>query len=118
MAVNVHIAASTLTGAGYALAVATSVRIGLNLSMQLSALAGRAAGTAAGVVATYGLVQKAADSAHRLHVQYPAYYSVLYMQQLEMMNFLIESVFERAGALEAQWSSDSSIANIITRMIR
>ncbi|MEG0101998.1 MAG: hypothetical protein RSA84_17145 [Acinetobacter sp.] len=118
MAVNVHIAASTLTGAGYALAVATSVRIGLHLSMQLSALTGRAAGTAAGVVATYGLVQKAADSARRLHVQYPAYYSALYMQQLEMMYFLIEPVFERAGALEAQWSSDSGIANIITRMIR
>jgi hypothetical protein len=29
MAVNVHIAASTLTGAGYALTAATSVRIGL-----------------------------------------------------------------------------------------
>lgn len=118
MAVNVHIAASTLTGAGYALAVATSVRIGLNLSMQLSALTGRTAGTAAGIVATYGLVQKAADSARRLLVQYPAYYSALYMQQLEMMYFLIEPVFERAGALEAQWSSDSGIANIITRMVR
>ncbi|MDW8844983.1 hypothetical protein SD961_03590 [Erwinia sp. MMLR14_017] len=118
MAVNVHIAASTLTGAGYALAGATSVRIGLNLSMQLSALTGRAAGTAAGVVATYGLVQKAADSARRLYVQYPAYYSALYMQQLEMMYFLIELLFERAGALEAQWSSDSGIANIINRMIR
>ena len=111
MAVNVHIAASTLTGAGYALAVATSIRIGLNLSMQLSALT-------AGVLATYGLVQKAADSAHRLHVQYPAYYSALYMQQLEMMYFLIEPLFERAGAFEAQWVSDSGIANIITRMIR
>ena len=118
MAVNIHIAASTLTGAGYALAVATSVRIGLSLSMQLSALTGRTAGTVAGVVATYGLVQKAADSAHRLNVQYPAYYSALYMQQLEMMYFLIEPVFERAGALKAPWSSDSGIANIITRMIR
>ena len=108
MAVNVHIASSTLTGAGYALAVATSVRIGLHLSMQLSAL----------TVATYGLVQKAADSARRLHVQYPAYYSALYMQQLDMMYFLIEPVFERAGAIEAQWSSDSGIAHIITRMIR
>lgn len=118
MAVNVHIAASTLTGAGYALAVATSVRIGLNMSMQLSALTGRAAGTVAGVVATYGLIQKAADCAHRLHIQYPAYYSALHMQQLEMMYFLIEPVFERAGAFEAQWSSDSGIASIITRMIR
>lgn len=118
MAVNIHIAASTLTSAGYALAVATSVRIGLNLSVQLSALRGRAAGIAAGIMATYGLVQKAADSAHRLHVQYPAYYSALYMQQLEMMYFLIEPVFEHAGALDASRSSDSGIANIITRMIR
>jgi hypothetical protein len=55
-------------------------------------------------------VQKAADSAHRLHVQYPAYYSALYMQQLEMMYFLIEPLFERAGAFEAQWVSDSGIA--------
>ncbi len=118
MAVNVHIAASTLTSAGYALAVATSVRIGLNLSVQLSGITGRASGTTVGVVATYGLVQKAADSAHRLQVRYPAYYSALYMQELEMMYFLVEPVFERAGALEAQWSSDSGIANIITRMIR
>ncbi|SFR15225.1 hypothetical protein SAMN04487773_3538 [Enterobacter sp. kpr-6] len=118
MGVNIHIAASTLTSAGYALAVATSVRIGLNLSVQLSALTGRVSGTVAGVVATYGLVQKAANSAHRLYVQYPAYYSALYMQQLEMMYFLIEPVFERAGAMEAQWSSDSDIANIINRMIR
>lgn len=117
MAVNVHIAASSLTGAGYALAVATSVRIGLNLSVQLSSLTGRAAGTVAGVVTTYGLVQKAADSAHRLSVRYPAYYAALYAQELEMMYFLIEPVFERAGALEAQWS-DSNIASIITRMIR
>lgn len=40
-----------------------------------------------------------------------------HMEQLEMMYFLIEPVFERAGTLEAQWSSDSGIANIITRMI-
>jgi hypothetical protein len=118
MAVNVHIAASSLTGAGYALAVATSVRIGLNLSIQFSALTGRVGGTAVGIVATYGLVQKAADSARRLHVQYPVYYFALYMQQLEMMYFLIEPMFERAGAFEAQWSSDSDITNIITRMIR
>ncbi|MDY0971533.1 hypothetical protein [Siccibacter turicensis] len=118
MAVNVHVAASTLTGAGYALAVATSVRIGLNLNVQLSVLTGRAAGTVAGIVATYGLVQNAADSARRLHLRYPAYYFALYIQQMEMMYFLIEPLFDRAGALDAQWSSDSALANIIARMIR
>lgn len=118
MAVNVHIAASSLTGAGYALAVAASVRIGLNLSIQLSTLTGRAVSTIAGIVSIYGLVQKAADSAQRLHLQYPAYYSALYLQELEMMYFLIEPVFDRAGALAAQWSSDSGIVDIIIRMIR
>lgn len=118
MAVNVHIAASSLTGAGYALAVATAVRMGLNLSVQLSALAGRGSATVAGLVAAYGIVQKAADSAHRLNVQHPSYYSALYTQELEMMYFLLEPTFEKAGAFDAEWSSESGIANIITRMIR
>lgn len=48
MAVNVHIVASSLTNAGFALATASAVAI-------------------------YGIVQKAADSAHRLHISYPAY---------------------------------------------
>ncbi|MDY0921860.1 hypothetical protein [Leclercia sp. CFBP8987] len=118
MAVNIHIAASSLTGAGFALAVATTVRMGLNLSVQLSALTGRAVGTIATLVVAYGIVQKAADSANRLHVQHPSYYAALYVQELEMMYFLLEPVFERAGAFNAQWSSDSNIASIISRMIR
>ena len=118
MAVNIHIAASSLTNAGFALATASFVAAGMNLSLELSALAGRRAGEVVGAIRIYGVVQKAADSAHRLHVQYPAYYSALYMQQLEMMYFLIEPLFERAEAFKAQWASDDDIAAIITRMIR
>lgn len=118
MAVNVHIAASSLTSAGFALAVASAVVIGMNLSLDMSALVGRrTAGVLAGV-GVYGVVQKAADSAHRLRFTYPAYYAALYAQELEMMYFLIEPLFERAEALNAQWASDSGIADIITRMIR
>ncbi|MBW1253962.1 hypothetical protein [Pantoea allii] len=118
MAVNIHIAASSLTNAGFALATASFVAAGMNLSLELSSLAGRRAGEVVGAIGIYGVVQKAADSAHRLHVQYPAYYSALYMQQLEMMYFLIEPLFERAEAFKAQWASDDGIADIITRMIR
>jgi|SRR5471030_1763259 len=118
MAVNIHIAASSLTGAGFSLAVAASVSVGLNLSMEISILTGRTAGTVVGIVTTYGVVQKAADSAQRLSFKYPAYYAALYAQELEMMYFLIEPLFERAGALEAQWASDLDVVNIITRMIR
>ncbi len=118
MAVNIHIAASSLTNAGFALATASFVAAGMNLSLELSALPGRRAGGVVGAIGIYGVVQKAADSAHRLHVQYPAYYSALYMQQLEMMYFLIEPLFQRAEAFKAQWASDDGIADIIARMIR
>ncbi len=118
MAVNVHIAASSLTKAGFILATATSVAIGMNLKLDMSILAGRAAGTVVTVAGLYGIVQKAADSANRLHFIYPAYYASLYAQELEMMYFLIEPLFERTGALQAQQASDVAIADMITRMIR
>ncbi len=118
MAVNVHIAASSLTSAGFTLAVASSVRIGLNLSLEISALAGTWASRGIAAVGIYGVVQKAADSAHRLHIQFPAYYSALYVQGLEMLYFLIEPVFQKAGAIEAQWASNNDIVDIISRMIQ
>ncbi|WP_320726382.1 hypothetical protein [Enterobacter sp. 118C5] len=118
MAVNIHIAASSLTNAGFALATASFVAAGMNLSLELSALAGRRAGQVVGGIGLYGVVQKAADSAHRLHITYPAYYSALYAQELEMLYFLIEPLFQRAEAFKAQWVSDGEIADIITRMVQ
>ena len=118
MAVNVHIAASALTNAGFALAVAASVAMGLNVSLDMSALSGRWANRGIIALGAYGIVQKAADSAYRLHIIYPAFYDALYVKELEMMYFLIEPLFERTGALKAQWASDGDIADIIIRMIR
>jgi len=118
MAVNIHIAASSLTTAGFSLAVATSVCLGMNISLEVSAITGRTVGTLAGVVTMYGVVQKAADAARNLRIDSPAYYAALYVQELEMMYFLIEPVLKRAGAFTAQQASDSGIAEIIKRMIR
>lgn len=118
MAVNIHIAASYLTGHGFALAVAASVSVGMNLSLNMSVFAGGTTKVVVMGAGVYGIVQKAADSANRLRFTYPTYYSALYAQELEMMYFLIEPVFERADALKAQWASDGDIADIITRMIR
>lgn len=118
MTVNVHIAASSLTNTGFALAAASSVAVGMNLSLEISALVGGWTSRGIASVGIYGVVQKAADSAHRLRFTYPAYYAALYAQELEMMYFLIEPLFERAEALKAQWASEGAIADIITRMIR
>lgn len=117
MAVNVHIAASSLTSAGFALAVASAVGMGLNLSLDMSALVGGRSGAALAGIGVYGVVQKAAESARRLHYVYPVYYSALYAKELEMMYFLVEPLFERADAFKKS-ISDESIAEIITRMIR
>ncbi|MGK3141670.1 hypothetical protein [Pantoea sp. C2G6] len=117
MTVNIHIAASSLTSAGFTLAIASAIAIGLNLNLQMTALLGqRTAGILTGI-SVYGVIQKAADSAHRLHSLYPAYYTALYAQQLEMMYFLVEPLFERANAFRPPLSNDR-IADIITRMIR
>ena len=117
MAVNVHIAASSLTSAGFALAVTSAIAIGMNLSLEMSTLIGGRFGGALAGVGVYGVVQKAADSAHRLQYIYPVYYSALYAKELEMMYFLVEPLFERAGAFK-QSTSDEIIADIIKRMIR
>ena len=118
MAVNVHIAASSLTSAGFALAAASAVAVGMNLRLDMSVLVGSRATKVLAGASLYGIVQKAADSAHRLHFTYPAYYSALYAQELEMMYFLIEPLFERAEALKAQRASAGEIADIIIKMIR
>jgi hypothetical protein len=56
--------------------------------------------------------------AQRLHITCPAYYDALYVRELEMMFFLVEPLFEQAGAFSANRISDSEIADIITKMIR
>lgn len=116
MAVNVHIAASHLTSAGMALAAATTVAAGLNLSLNMSALIGGKTAGLVGIAGIYGVVQKAADSAHRLHYTAPDYYAALYTQELEMMFFLIEPLFDRAQAFN-KGTSDKDIINIIRKMI-
>jgi len=116
MAVNVHIAASYLTSAGMALAVATAIAVGLNLSLNMSALIGGKAAGLVGVAGIYGVVQKAADSARRLHYTAPDYYAALYTQELEMMFFLIEPLFDRAQTFN-KGTSDKDIINIIKNMI-
>lgn len=117
MAVNVHIAASSLTKAGFTLAVASAVAIGLNLSLNMSGLVGKGTAAVLQGIGVYGVVQKAADSARRLLFTCPTYHAALYAYELEMMYYLVEPVFERAGALH-QPTSDGGIVDLITRMIR
>ena len=49
---------------------------------------------------------------------HPAYYNALYMRKLEMMYFLVEPIFLKAGLYMERISSDNEIANLIVRLVR
>ncbi|WP_267371518.1 MULTISPECIES: hypothetical protein [unclassified Pantoea] len=117
-AVNIHIAASNLTQHGFALAVTAFVAAGMKLSIDMSILMGNRAATAVAIPGMYGIVQKAADCANRLNYVLPEYYAALYANELEMMYFLIDPLFETSGALRSPHPSDDEISNIINNMIR
>jgi len=77
----------------------------MNLSPSGLKIVSGLTGAAVGGLGIYGIVQKAADSAHRLQVMHPAYYQALYLRELEMMYFLVEPAFMRAGVLTQQWTN-------------
>lgn len=118
MAVNVRISTNTFTSHGLALMVASTVAFGMGARQSVSIFAGHTANRVAMGAAIYGVVQRAAESAHRLRVTYPSYYAALYKQDLEMMYFLIEPLFKRAGMRDVLWASDDEIVDIITSMVR
>jgi len=118
MSVNIYIAASSLTNAGFALATASYVAVGMNLTYQMTALTSNWVSKGIMAAGIYGVIQKAADSAHRLQLNNPLYYSALYGQELEMMYFLIEPLFERIAAFNISQSANVDIADIIIRMVR
>lgn len=118
MKANIHILATSLTNQRFTLGVASAVYMGINKNLQFSRFAGKVSGVIVAGPGIYGVVQGAADSARRLQLSSSVYYSALYMRELEMMYFLVESVFVKAGALKMQQISDDDIADVIIRMSR
>ncbi|MCM7588351.1 hypothetical protein M8S10_05910 [Enterobacter chuandaensis] len=64
----------------------------------------------------YAMVQHAADSANNLKKCLPLFYHALYMDNIEMMFFLIEPVIMKAGCLNIYTASDNDIANAFVKM--
>ena len=118
MRVNIYISTRMLTNQAFAMGVTTAICLGMNAHLPVGHMIGRVAARAVSTIGIYGIVQDAADSAQRLQVMHPIYYHALYMCELEMLYFLVEPVFMRAGALKNQWLSDNDITNIILNLAR
>jgi hypothetical protein len=48
---------------------------------------------------------------------HPPYYHALYVRELEMMYFLVESSLMRAGGLKNEWLSDYEIAEVLMKLM-
>lgn len=118
MRANVYISTSSLTSYSFSAAVATTVCLYVTVPPTgLKAITGLT-GAAVSGLGVYGVVQKAADSAHRLQVINPAFYQALYLRELEMMYFLVEPVFVSAGVLTQQWGdSPNGVVEKILKLI-
>ncbi len=97
MRANVYISTSTLTSYSFSAGVASTVCLYVTLPPSGLKVVSGLTGAAIGGLGIYGVVQKAADSAHRLQVMHPAYYQALYLQELEMMYFLGGACFYARG---------------------
>lgn len=80
-------------------------------------IAGRVGG---GILAlnAYAMVQHAADSANNLKNLLPLFYNALYMEQIEMMYFLIEPVVMKAGHINVYTASNNDISNALMKMAK
>lgn len=84
-------------------------------SALMKKIAGRT-GTGLFVLSTYGFVQKASESANNLKYFLPQFYNALYVENLEMMYFLIEPIVLRAGYLNISTASNDDIIDIFRKM--
>lgn len=117
MRFNIHIAASTLTSTAFAVGVTMYVVAGMNIRFPVAKSIGSLFADAVGVLTIYGIVQNAAESAKRLQVMHPAYYNALYIRRLEMMYFLVEAEFIRAGALTNKYLSEYEVAEVLAKLM-
>lgn len=84
-------------------------------SALMKKIAGRT-GTGLFVLSTYGFVQKASESANNLKYFLPQFYNALYVENLEMMYFLIEPIVLRAGYLNISTASNDDIIDTFRKM--
>lgn len=117
MRLNIHIAASTLTSNAFAVGATMAVIVAMNIRFPVAKSIGGYFGDAVGVLTIYGIVQNAAESAKRLQVMHQAYYQALYIRRLEMMYFLIEDEFIRAGALTNKRLSEYELAQVLAKLM-
>ncbi|CZV11442.1 hypothetical protein [Enterobacter cloacae] len=66
----------------------------------------------------YAIVQHAADSANNLKNYCPQFYHALYMENLEMMYFLVEPVIMKSGYLNINTASSHEIIDALNAMMK
>lgn len=109
---GVVISASALNTQAFSIGITTAVCLGISFNASIVKWTGRVSTISVIGFGLYGIVQQAAESAERLKLMSPVYYHALYLQKIEMMYFLIESIFIKSSAFE------SDVINTIINMVK
>ncbi|HEY2453378.1 MAG TPA: hypothetical protein VGI71_12245 [Scandinavium sp.] len=115
---GVNISASTFSAKSLVAGITATICLSAGFSPLIVAKVRKLSGAGVFLAGTYGYVQLAAESAERLRLLSPMYYHALYMQNLEMMYFLVEQGFMKAQAFGHRYMSDHDVVNLIHRMVR
>lgn len=98
--------------------IAKSISDSMNFTTKIRAAIGKTSNVILTLLDFYSYVQKAALSARRLKVLNPSFYKILYMNNLEMLYFIIEPVLQKnIGHLNTMLSERDAIT-IIRDMIK
>lgn len=112
-----NFASATLTNHAFSGALTTAICLSFGMRATVTSKLSKISSLAVFLMGTYGRVQTAASAAGRLKSSDPAYYELLYINNLEMFYFLIESVINRNKGFRPQLESDAAIASAIMRLV-
>ncbi|BDH47264.1 hypothetical protein TUM12370_33080 [Salmonella enterica subsp. enterica serovar Choleraesuis] len=115
---GVNVSASTLTVKSFVAGLTATICLSTGFSSLVVARVRKLSGMGVFLASSYGYVKIASESVGRLKLLSPAYYHALYMQDLEMMYFLVEPIFMKVGAFGNRYMSDDDLISTIWEMAK
>jgi hypothetical protein len=115
---GVRISVSTLSNQSFIMGVTTTLCLSVGFNRAFLRYTRASASWAIIGLTGYGNIQAAAESAERLQHMCPWFYQALYIRNLDMMYFIVESFFVKSGAFSINNNSEEEIANTLIKMMR
>lgn len=115
---GVKLSSSILTSKSLVYSISSAVSLSFLIDTTVRRMVKSVSTTIVFGLNSYGIVEKAAESARNLKINNMRYYNALHREELEMLFFLIEPVFTREYNLMSSFASDEDIASALAWIIK